>query len=395
VTRDELLASFRANYERRDWLKALQDCRSLIEMNGRDGIAWRCMSTVYLALNQIEDARETARRAVELEPADPLHRYALGLVAARAERHEEALQHFEKVVELAPHLAEGYLGLASTYSRLGDTANAVYAFSQAYRAAPGNAEVARAFGAELLRMGQLTKAEYYLRQATELKSDFAEAHIELGEVLRRLGEDRDAVAELLRGLRIRPRPDGLVSLSRIHLKYREPRKALPHLARALEMIPDYAPAHHVLGLCQAAEGRWSEAIPHFERAYAKDPDNEEYALDLASALISAGRDLDRAHRLASAVRLKHPANLRAMDVSGWCLHKQGRSVEAREELEKARAMLELKSFPDPADAEIYEHLAEVYAALKDGLMAREMYARAVEADPGRREQWQKRGEGVQ
>ncbi len=391
---DDLLAAFRDRFARRDYLKAIQSCRDSLAINPRDSVPWRNLAAVYIALGQDADAATSVQYALELDPKDSHAWYARGVLSSRAGKHEEALHQFEKTVELNPSQGEGYQGLAFTYEKLGDMGTAVYYWTRAYDSAPDNAEIARGFGVALMRSGQLSKAAYYLRQALEHLPEWPEARMELGEILRRMNEDRDAVTELLRGLRVKQRPDGLVSLSRIHLKYREPRKALVHLQRALTLAPEYAPAHHVLGLTLTALGEWAEASAQFERAYALEPDNMEYAMDSAAGLAHVGKDLDRAYRLAAAVRIKEPNLPRAFHVMGWTQLLQGKHLDAFAELEKARTLLEMRGLPEPWAAEMYEHLAQCYTAMNDAMMAREMYSRALEADPGRREEWLKRAQAL-
>lgn len=390
MTRDELMARFRERFAARDYLKALQDCRDLLEQNPRDAVAWRNMAAIYIALGSDADAAQTAGHALDLDPKDPWVHYYLGVIDARADRHDEAIHRFEQALSLNRGMGEAHQGLASAHYRLGDDGNAVFHWSQAYQLAPQSAEICRGFGATLLRMGQPAKAVYYLRQAVDLLPDWAEARQDYGEALRLAGEDRDAVTELLRGLRIKQRPEGLVSLSLIHLKYREPRKALVHLQRAIELGPTHAPAYHTLGLVHGALKDWVRALEAQGRAYAIAPDNTDYALAYAEALVNAGGNLEHAFRLAAAVRIKDPSRAKAYDILGWCLFREGKAAEAREELERARAILEVKERPDADDAAIYEHLAEVYSKLDDGMMSREMYARAGEIDPQRRAEWQKR-----
>lgn len=390
MTREELMNRFRERFAARDYLKALQDCRDLLEQNPRDAVAWRNMSAIYIALGSDADAAKTAGHALDLDPKDAWVHYYLGVLDARADRNEDAIRRFELALSLSPAMGEAHQGLAAAHFRLGDDGNSVFHWSQAYQLAPQSGEICRGFGATLLRMGQPAKAAYYLRQAVELVPDWAEGRQEYGEALRQAGEDRDAVTELLRGLRVKQRPEGLVSLSLIHLKYREPRKALVHLQRAIELGPTHAPAYHTLGLVHAELKDWVRALEAHGRAYAIVPDNTDYALAYADALTNAGGNLEHAFRLAAAVRIKDPSRAKAYDILGRCLFRQGKAAEAREELERARAIIEVKERPDTADAGIYEHLAEVYAKLDDGMMSREMYARAGEIDPVRRAEWQKR-----
>jgi tetratricopeptide (TPR) repeat protein len=396
ATREEMLGQFRELYTKHDHLGALGICRSILELNPRDALGWRNMGACYQALGQMDDAAEMFRRGLDIDPKDAYGYCYLGVLSSRKGDHQGALDLYQKALDLNANLTDAALGMASSHYQMGDLPNALYYYTQAYQNNQDNPDVARSFGVTLMRVGQLSQAVFYLKQAIEHRPDWAEAHMELGEALRLLGEDRDAVTELLKGLRIKMKPEGLVSLGRIHLKYNEPRKALAHLHQALKLGPNNAPAHHALGRCYMALKEWPEAIKHCEEAYKWDPDSLESALDLAASLVEGAGpgSLDRAYRLASAVRVKDPNQVRAFDILGWCLFKQGRHPEAFENLEKARTLIELREVREKADAPIYEHLAAVYDAMKDSMMSREMYSRALESDPSRRAEWQKRSQEV-
>jgi tetratricopeptide (TPR) repeat protein len=383
TNREQLQAQFREAFGRRDYRKAMDACRALIEANPRDAVAWRDMGAVYTVLGQHESAYEVLTRALQCDPKDPRIHYNLGALSSHAGDHELAIPHYTKVAEMSPDAPDGYLGLASSYYNLGDMANAVYYYSQAYNRAPHNAEVTRSFGATLLKLGQLAKARYYLEQAVEAMPDWAEPHIELGEVLRRLGEDKDAVRELLTGLRIRQKADGLVSLSLIHLKYGEPRRALTHLENAMKLEAGHAPARHALGLVFSAIKDWPGALKSFEAAFTADPENLEYVLDYAGALLEAGGDPDKAYRYAAAVRVKDPNTVRAFEIMGRALAKQGKKEQAIAEMEKARTLIEMKEVQDSSLVPLYEHLADAYEAAEDFMMARAMLERAFTLAPQR------------
>jgi len=394
IDREQMQAQFREAFGRRDYRKAMDACRALIEANPRDPVAWRDMGAIYTVLGQHEDAYEVLSRALNIDPKDARIYYNLGALSSHAGDHELAIPHYTKVTELAPDSPDGYLGLAAAYYNLGDMANAVYYYSQAYNRAPHNAEVTRSFGATLLKLGQLAKARYYLEQAVEAMPEWAEPYMELGEVLRRMNEDKDAVKSLLTGLRIKQRPDGLVSLSLIHLKYGEPRRALTHLENALKHDPKYAAAHHALGLVYAAVKDWPKAFKSFEEAYRLDPDNLDYALDYAGAMLDSGGDAEKAYRFASAVRVKDPNTIRAFEIMGRSLSKMGRKQQAIEELEKARTLLEMREDQDAALAPLYEHLADAYEAAEDFMMTRVMLERAFALAP-QREDLEKRRQDLE
>jgi len=53
-------------------------------------------------------------------------------------------------------------------------------------------------------------------------------------------------------------------------------EAMASWRRAIEIDPDYAEAHNVIGVALARSGRRDEALAHFERAVRLAPENPEY-----------------------------------------------------------------------------------------------------------------------
>ncbi len=382
-TREELLAVFREEFASRNWSGALATVHRLAQMDPRDAQAWQNMGAVYVAMGGKDSARESFKRALEIDPKNALAHYNLGVLSSQEGNHDQAILHYQKAIGVMPDMVGAFMGLASSYFQLGDNAYALYNYSQAYMRAPQDAEVARSFGVVLMKMGQYVKAAHYLEQAVQSRPDWAEPYLDYGEAMRRLGRDREAMEALVKGLRMKQRPEGLVSLAFLHLKYGEPRRAHAHLHRALALSPGLASAHRGLGLCHVSEKNWTEAIKELREAHRCDSENLETALDLASALIESGQELAQAYSLASAVRMKDPDGLQALDVIGRCLIKQGRYDEAREELEAGRALMEASEQQDPLAESLYRHLAEVYMALNDSMMAAEMESMARQAKENR------------
>ncbi len=58
-------------------------------------------------------------------------------------------------------------------------------------------------------------------------------------------------------------------------------EAIANLQKALELKPDYAEAHNMLGEVLVSVGKVQEAIPHFERALQLLPNNAEIKKNLS------------------------------------------------------------------------------------------------------------------
>jgi Flp pilus assembly protein TadD len=60
----------------------------------------------------------------------------------------------------------------------------------------------------------------------------------------------------------------------------EPEEAMASYRRALDIDPDFAEAHNVIGVALARSGRREEALAHLEQAVRLAPDNPEYKENL-------------------------------------------------------------------------------------------------------------------
>ncbi len=87
------------------------------------------MASVQLAFidvleMKLEEAEALARKAVALDPKDPLTHYALGRVLIAAEQFQESARELETAKQLAPSSAKVRYQLATAYRRLRRTADA-------------------------------------------------------------------------------------------------------------------------------------------------------------------------------------------------------------------------------------------------------------------------------
>ncbi len=104
-------------------------------------------------------------------------------------------------------------------------------------------------------------------------------------------------------------------------------EAIPHLARAVALDPDYADARSNLGAAFYTAGRISDAIPELTRAIRIDPDQVEAHYNLALAFHVEER-LDEAIREYRETLRLAPGELDARANLGVALASLGRNEEA-------------------------------------------------------------------
>jgi len=198
------------------------------------------------------------------------------------ERTEEsvrtAIQYFEKAIERDPKYALAYSGLADCYSILAN-----YAFVEPKAA--------------------LAKAKEFATKALEIDSSLAEAHTSLGQVL------YDADWEW----------------SRSEAEFR----------KAIELNPNYATAHHWLGISLGVqEGRGEEGIAQVKIALGLDPLSKVIQTSLAGGYWYTHREQEAIQELEKAIQ-SDPDYYNFHDYLGMVYCTIGRYEESIAELEKA------------------------------------------------------------
>ena len=89
----------------------------------------------------------------------------------------------------------------------------------------------------------------------------------------------------------------------------EIRKAL---SKAISIMPDFGPAHHVLGFFEVIQGEdLNAAETHLRRALELEPDNESYLLALAQALWAKNDKAKARKSLEAACRPSADEKIRA------------------------------------------------------------------------------------
>jgi tetratricopeptide (TPR) repeat protein len=111
-------------------------------------------------------------------------------------------------------------------------------------------------------------------------------------------------------------------------------EAIEHYEDALRIKPEYAEAHNNLGFPLEEEGRTREAIEHYEEALRIKPEYAEAHYNLGNVLLKAGKYPEAIEQYEQALRIK-PDFTEAHYNLGNVLLKAGKYPEAIEQYEQA------------------------------------------------------------
>ncbi|MFQ5463175.1 MAG: tetratricopeptide repeat protein [Phycisphaerae bacterium] len=189
------------------------------------------------------------------------------------------LEYFRQAIEEDPGCALGYAGLADTYLLLAQwqILRPDDGFPQAKAAATAALQIDERLAEAHAALAVAAKdyewdwsaAEREFEAAIRLNPGYAIAHQWYAEYLAEMGRHEEAIAEMERARALDPL-SLIINANRGLLRYfaRDYDQAIVHCQEALELGPDFAPAHLYLGWAYERKGMYEKAIAEFQKAGA-------------------------------------------------------------------------------------------------------------------------------
>jgi uncharacterized protein (TIGR02466 family) len=182
------------------------------------------------------------------------------------------------------------------HSQRGDYPTAIALMQESLRLFPGQPDVANDLGNAVKRSGNPETALGWYRHALELQPHYVDAWRNLGLCQLSLEQVEAAISSFERCLEIDTRDAvAWICLGRCY-------------ETALELRPDYAEAHHNLGLCRRLQLQPRDALKHYETARELGLDRAELYLNIGNALADTQDELAAIDAYRSAV-IRNPLDL--------------------------------------------------------------------------------------
>jgi Tfp pilus assembly protein PilF len=233
--------------EQKDYAKAVEAAEKAMALGSTNESVLRLRWEAYHHLGdeaKAKAARDDLERIGRLtEEAKKVYNEGVDLL--KAGDAQGAYPKFQQALEADPNLQVAQLALATTALGLGHAADAAAAAETVLKADPKNAEALRVQYNAALKLGDEAKV--------------VDALVALAAV------DRDMAL------------DGLFKLARAAYDHDETAKAKEQLGKVLEIDPNHAQAHYLLGLLLMREGSKAEAEKHLERFLQLAPNDPDAA----------------------------------------------------------------------------------------------------------------------
>lgn len=407
--RDDVVAILVRLYGRqKKYDKMLDAIRRLEEMDGQSDQLSLMRMNAYEMKGDAKGAYNTLKALADSHPNDPNFKLMLGNWLMQHKRMQEAYDIYSGVLKSEPDNAMAQSCLYDYYNgsgqdalakdmmnRLlfgketpqetrvqflrnaiqqnestgGDSTNVVELFRKVQAVVPRDTTVAQLKAAYYtLRKFPKDSIDNALAQLIQLQPDNADARVQLIQD-KWASQDWKEIAALSEpGMLYNP--DFLpfyffTGLSRYYLK--DDKGALDALRKGTAFINDQsntaivAEIYSIMGEIYSANDLKKEAYAAYDSCLQYAPGNIGTLNNYAYYLSIDGVDLDRAEKMSAKAIAAEPKNATYLDTYAWILYRLGRYADAKIYIDQT-----LKFVSDSTSSNtLYEHAADIYAALGD------------------------------
>lgn len=157
--------------------------------------AYLLAARMFLRREYVPVAKESAIKALDLDPKLPMAHVLLGEIALAGEHLDDAIAEFEKERVQNPLEASSYDRLGDAYTRAGDYTRAQQVLQQALLLEPNSTGPYILLGKVLLKRQDGVNAAMYLERAAKMDPGNSMTHSLLGQAYRLLGRTEDATRQ--------------------------------------------------------------------------------------------------------------------------------------------------------------------------------------------------------
>jgi len=187
------LAHIKGNYEW-DWTAAEQEWRQALALDPDYATAHQWYAVHYLTpTGRLEEARQEARRAQQLDPLSPVFNAFVGATLLFSRRPDEAIEECRKTIDLFPEFGVGHWYLGRAYLQKGRRAEAVAELSEAVRLSGGSPLMLGTLASAQAAAGDPRQARHVVDELLRLRRDHYASAVSLAVAHAALGEREEAL----------------------------------------------------------------------------------------------------------------------------------------------------------------------------------------------------------
>ena len=233
-------------------------------------------------------------------------------------------------------------------------------------------------GAYYLRLDEINKAAVQLKAVARLSPKDSQAHYLLALIYSSEHKYDLAASEYEIILKTATQDDpadtdAYMYLGQLYYAQQKYSQAIEQFLKIVHLDPVNTSALCLLGSVYVDSKAPAQAIGVFRKVLQIEPENSEALNSLGYMYAEEGVHLDEAIKMVRKAIEIDPSNGAYYDSLGWALYKKGRYTESLLALQKAETYIE--------DEILYDHIGDVYKALKEYAMACKYWRKSLDLDP--------------
>lgn len=265
-----------------------------LALDPKNADAWSLLGGLHGLAGNAQESERCCQRALEIDPGRGEAWFNLAQAQLLRKRLDAAIDALQRLVRLQPRNRDGIILLGDTLIRAGRRAQGLARYLEAAAVDPSHGPV-------YYRLGEFGPGDPGFDQAWKLVD--------------RASSRADAPAEVL------------IGRAKLSLHRNASMDALDAARRAVDLAPDNAGAHAMLGIAYEAELHFALAVGAFRRAVELNPRDLRYRCGLARALAFSGAT-EEAGAIAAELEAQAPTHEEVVRSLSKILARTGRHDEA-------------------------------------------------------------------
>ena len=275
-----LMISAREGNGKADARTAIERLRTVVTRDPEVLDAWILLGNEYFRSQQIEQARDSYKRALQLKPDYDLATINLAGAYRALGDYGAAIAGYERYLQSDPKNAWVRYQLGELYVDLNQLDKAQEAFEKALADDTRVAAARNALGVIAFKRGDLASAERQVREALAQKPDVKLAHFNLALIAEQRGDPRTAIAEYEKEIETQAGAfKAAFNLGKLYEQLGNGAAQEAAFRKAIELNPRFAEGYFYLAKLYLDQGRQlDEAVALARRGLDVGPESDYAAL---------------------------------------------------------------------------------------------------------------------
>ena len=391
-----------------DLVAAQEIYKNLVERNPNSGALHYQLGLNMMRMKDYAGAISEFRKVIELEPRVGRARYMLGLALMESGSNEEAAAELAKFIEGRPDEASALEYLGGAYVRMGKFEEAAAAYTKLLESKAVQPKHFLQAAWVMLQAGRNKEAVRLVPESGSpvlagvlavlanqaMGADYVDEYARLDSIEGEVEEECDTtLTELLTLFGVQPTGARLLELlralpqgvdqsrvltfvtSRVLIQMERYAEAVPLLEKGMDKFGPSKGFHYELAVCYEKLENPAKVEQHLQACLVFDPGNPELLNFLGFYYADKNIKLKEAEALLKKAVKTEPNNPFYLDSLGWVYYRMGKGPEALDLVRRAIYGMESD------DAELRDHLGDIYLLNGDEAAAVEQWQRALRLNP--------------